>query len=471
MAGVRVEKGGASGILCYALCALVSETRGEEEVGKFMAENMLSNRPVYGRTFHTAMWTIGMLAAVQLFAVIRAVMMRPATPEMRMSELVPVLPPRPFPEVSVPPAQAPGAGLAPASDAAAVAAAASLAPTDAAARPDGDPGSGGLALDPGIVSGEAGTNGDRSAPASARLPANMGSRSPTVPAESANPLPGPTFFGPSGAAVPSLSESLSTAAVDAEKIQDPILERLVSAGEELRAAGNMSGALQALREAESALPEHPRILGEMAATFSQMGLDEKADVYWEKIVSLGAIRGGAFYDLADRQLRGEQAPVSGASGQVMKIGQVEVDELPPDDGGQRVSLRIVVDADPAANLIGSDMSLLVYFYDLVDGETIDPSTADTSYDYPTKEYDWRDGGKEEIIVDYRQPVFSEEELRELGVRRYYGYVIELYYQDKLQDRIAMPEELSRFGGDAPEEPEPPSRIGPENALFPETPNF
>lgn len=413
---------------------------------KDMAGNILSNRPVYGRTFHTAMWTIGLVAAAQLFAVIRAVMTRPAFTEVAITETVtgpPLIPmPQPITTESVPVPMTPSETLLPDQ----------------------------------IVSGEvpvAGRVGESIPVTPPGISESPGG--PVVPTQpmpitpvETNPLPQPSFVGPSDAVPPSLSESLSSAAAGSEEIEDKILERLVSAGEELRASGNMPGALQALREVEAALPDHPRVLGEMAATFSQMGLDEKATVYWEKIVSLGSVRGGGYYELAQRQLKGEQVPAFGASGQVMKIGEIEVTERPPSDGGQHVSLRIVVDADPASNLIGSEMSLLVYFYDLVDGEMIDPSTADTSYDYPTKEYDWRDGGREEIVVEYKQPVFSEEELRELGARRYYGYVIELYYQDKLQDRVEKPEELSQFRMESVPEPE---TIAPQNGLFPDTPSF
>jgi hypothetical protein len=48
----------------------------------------------------------------------------------------------------------------------------------------------------------------------------------------------------------------------------------------------MQGALQALKEAEAALPAHPRIMSELAATYRQMGLDNKADNYWEKVENL-----------------------------------------------------------------------------------------------------------------------------------------------------------------------------------------
>jgi hypothetical protein len=47
-------------------------------------------------------------------------------------------------------------------------------------------------------------------------------------------------------------------------------------------------------------------------------------------------------------------------------------------------------------------------------------------------------------VNYSQPIFSEEETRELGERKYFGYVIQLYYQDELQDRVVRPPELERY---------------------------
>lgn len=408
-----------------------------------MAENMLSNRPVYGRTFHTAMWTIGLVAAVQLFAVIWAVMTKPEQALVVTSREARSVLPQPFPE---PPVVDPRA----------------KDPVQTAPMTEVPP------ILSGVVGEKPALLPLDPAESIAIDPEPQALQPPRTSSEATNPMRGLSFVGPADTAPPSLSESLTSAAIEAEEIQDPILERLVSAGEELRAAGNMPGALQALREAESALPEHPRILAEMGATFSQMGLDEKATVYWEKLASLGAIRAGAYYDVAERQLKGEQVPSEGASGQLMKIGAIKVEEEAPSELGQKVSLRIVVDADPANRLEGSEMSLLVYFYDEVDGETIDPSTADTSYDYPTVPYDWIDGGKEEIIVDYQQPVFSEEEVRELGIRRYYGYVIELYYRDQLQDRIEMPEELREFQMEAPAEPEP---IAPQNSLFPTSPGF
>jgi len=173
--------------------------------------------------------------------------------------------------------------------------------------------------------------------------------------------------------------------------------------------------------------------------------------------------------IANRVRNGDQVAISGATVQQMKIGKVIVDEAKPDENGQKVSLRVIVDANAASSPSGSDLALAVYFYDIVDGQTIEASTADTSKLYPTEPYDWKVDGTEEIVVNYHQPVFSEERARELGERRYYGCAIELYYRNQLQDKVAIPEEVSvlNLQESPPREERAPVFLGPDNALFPD----
>ncbi len=268
---------------------------------------------------------------------------------------------------------------------------------------------------------------------------------------------------------PALSAALAVAGRENVLSDDPILERLMSTGAELRASGNMQGALQAFREVETALPDHPRIQAELAATLGRMGLTDKARRYWERIEEAGPVMAGAYFPLAGQQLRGEAPPVREAGAPVMKIGEVRVQEQAPTSEGQKVALRVIVDADPHARPLGDDLTLLVYFYDQVAGGEVKTSTADTSYDYPSAPYDWQTDGTEEIIVKYHQPVFTEEQKRELGERSYYGYAIELYYRDRIQDTVVMPEDITRLRAESAAEPAPAGGfLGPENALFPES---
>jgi hypothetical protein len=281
----------------------------------------------------------------------------------------------------------------------------------------------------------------------------------------------PGFVGPEHTATfspGSLTDSLTEASLSAMEIQDPIVERLVTAGVELRSTDNMQGALQALKEAEAALPTHPRIMSELAATYRQMGLDNKADNYWEKVDNLGEIGAGYYYPIARQQLRGEATPDAGTVDRIMKIGQVLIEEKSAGDAAQKISARILIKAEEGSNPDGENLSVLVFFYDQVDGAEIKPSTADASYLFPTEPYDWTAENKEEIIVNYSQPIFSEEETRELGERKYFGYVIQLYYQDELQDRVVRPPELEQYHFDAPlSSPREPRGLEPENTLFPD----
>jgi hypothetical protein len=48
-------------------------------------------------------------------------------------------------------------------------------------------------------------------------------------------------------------------------------------------------------------------------------------------------------------------------------------------------------------------------------------------------------------VEYHLPELSAEQVAQLGRRQYYGYLIELYYNDVLQDLVAAPRKLARFG--------------------------
>jgi len=283
-------------------------------------------------------------------------------------------------------------------------------------------------------------------------------------------VPEPSFVGPGTAVEPlSLRAALSQAAGENTLKGEPILERLLATGVELRASGNMQGALQAFREVESALPAHPRVLSELAATLGEMGLEDKAGAYWEQVESLGPVASGSYFTLAGQQLRGEPVPLEtpSSSAKVLRIGAVKVEEKAPTSEGQKVTLRVMVETDPGVRPVGEDLALLVYFYDQVAGGMIQPSTADTSYLYPTEPYDWQIEGREEIIVSYHQPVFTEDQKRDLGERSYYGYAIELYYRDQIQDKVAMPEDISKLRVEPSAEPDTDEgRIGPENALFP-----
>lgn len=277
-------------------------------------------------------------------------------------------------------------------------------------------------------------------------------------------LPTPPLAGLGGEAVSGFPPG--SGQHSAHLIEDPEVVALLTTASELRASGNMHAALRMLQSAEVKLPAHPRILSEIAGTYSQLGLGEKAASYWEKIYRLGEVRAGAYFDMADMVLKGKQlAPVADKDS-LLSIGDIAEIRDQEITVGERITLRVQIQAKPGSRPAGSDLALLVYFYDLVDGKRFLPSTADTSESYISAPYDWQNGENEQIEVTYYQPVFTSEQKRELGERVYYGYVVELYYQDELQDVVAAPRKLMGLNPSAPPVNNGAPN-GPDSSLFPQ----
>lgn len=361
-----------------------------------MALPLFQERPIFGHTFSSAMWLLGVCAFVEVAAFFWAIWQIP-----------PGLQPRPVTSVPVPEIPAGGTTLVPV--------------------------------------GEATIPSGVSAPSASSSPpplAQASTRVVTTPA-------------------PLLSD---------EPIEDAVVERLVIIGEELQAKGSFAGALQNFRQAESVLPDHPRILTGLAASLEGLGQAAEALPYLRRLAEFGARP-------TTLEASPPVAPVPASARTILKIGEVKVNQQSIGPDGQHVSLRIIIEAEASTRPIGEDLSLIVFFYDEVTADPSSPnriesSTADTSYLYPTEPYDWQVGGREEIVVNYHQPQFTEEETQDLGNRSYYGYVIELYYQDRLQDRIVVPEAIDQIrptAPSAPTEPAPSTFPRPDSSLFPSPP--
>ncbi len=385
-----------------------------------MLNEMLSARHGFGRTFMVAMWLLGAVAAAQVVAVGWAVVTRP---------------------LATPPALV--AGAVPATAVGATA----LAASDGVAYPQDQPA--------GAVAGVATTVIPGILPENAALtsvaPTMPGSAvdaagNPIAPApeatmpmavvESEYLLPGPSPY-PTNDAISGAAEVENPA----HALTHPAAQRMMALALEYRSSGNMQAALRALRDANTLSPNHPRVLSELASTYSQMGLDDKAAEYWRSVFVLGPERAGAFYDLADMAMKGNLIDETTAVETVLSIGEVETIRAPDASDGERVTLRIPILSRPGSAPDAADMAMLVYFYDTVNGGDFAPTTATTNEGFVSEPYDWQDGDLEIIEESYFQPVFTEVEKKELGDRAYFGYIIELYYRDELQAVVAEPQEL------------------------------
>ncbi len=279
-------------------------------------------------------------------------------------------------------------------------------------------------------------------------------------------LPGPALYPTSDAI--NGAAGISNPAHD---ISHPVARRMLAMALEYRASGNMQAALLSLKDANTLSPNHPRVLSEIASTYSQMSLDEKAAEHWRSVYVLGEERAGAFYDLADMALKGNLLEDTAPVVPVLSLGKIETLEHQALPEGERVKVRIPVQSRPGTIPNAADMAMLVYFYDQVNGADAAPTTADTAEIFVSQPYDWQEGGLEIIEETYFQPTFTDAQKKELGDRKYYGYIIELYYRDELQDVVAEPSELMGLKPGQPQQeqlPDPGAEFGgPGAELFPD----
>ncbi|MEM7014043.1 MAG: hypothetical protein AAF585_21500, partial [Verrucomicrobiota bacterium] len=64
--------------------------------------------------------------------------------------------------------------------------------------------------------------------------------------------------------------------------------------------------------------------------------------------------------------------------------------------------------------------------------------------------------------EYFLPKLTDEQIAGHGRREYFGYVVELYYDNVLQDYVANPRKLGRLGATNPQAP----AEMPRSELFP-----
>ena len=104
--------------------------------------------------------------------------------------------------------------------------------------------------------------------------------------------------------------------------------------------------MRSLRDANTLSPNHPLVLSELASTYTQMGLDEKAAEFWRSVYVLGPERAGAFYDLADMALKGNRIEEAPPIDSVLSVGEVQVLRSPNTSDGERLTLRIPIRSRP-----------------------------------------------------------------------------------------------------------------------------
>jgi hypothetical protein len=264
-------------------------------------------------------------------------------------------------------------------------------------------------------------------------------------------------------------------------------DRLVQEAIELRDRGDMMNALARLHEASERDPQNATVLEEIAKTYESMQLFDRSNEMWRKLQEMGPAAGAA-YELADRRLKlGVPTPATGEAGMagasldaaasthrdvggisegpILSISEVKTLEAPDPDADTSLMLQIGIKKEPNAAVDHTKVKIQVFFYDTVDDKDVKLTDADVNYEWLTPKHDWTETNPELLSVSYLRPKTklgsSEAALSEAaatvrppqkgraakmsssveGQRRYLGYRILVYYDDKLQAVQAEPARL------------------------------
>jgi len=296
-----------------------------------------------------------------------------------------------------------------------------------------------------------------------------------------------TVARPAAPPVSTLAPPASQTAPSPEAIaQTPpsLVNQLLREGVELRDRGDTTNALARLEEALESEPSNVMVLEEIAKTYDSMQLYDKSNEVWRKLHDIGPSAGQA-YELADQRLKlGVSAPAAtdpgmasasldaashrdlggNPEGAVMGITEVKATETPDPDAETNLALRIGIKKQTGTTVDHTKVKILVEFYDTVGDKDVKLTDADVNYEWLTPKHDWTDATPEVLSVSYLRPKTGvgspESSLSETaatvrpgqkgrgkgstadsGKRKYLGYRIRIYYDDKLQAVQAEPSRL------------------------------
>ncbi|MEP6604164.1 MAG: hypothetical protein ABJB69_09470 [Spartobacteria bacterium] len=256
-------------------------------------------------------------------------------------------------------------------------------------------------------------------------------------------------------------------------------DRLLKEATALRERGDTTNALARLQEATQRDPKNANVLAEMATIYESIQEFTRSNETWRKVEEIGP-SAGSVHELAELKLKkgapATTAPAAEASpaasgdgipeGSTFGIAEITTSETPDSDADTNLMLRIGVKKRPSTVVDHTKVKIQVYFYDTVEDKDIKLTDAEVNYEWLTPNHDWAGASPEVLAVTYVRPknkaMSKEAELSaaaaavvpgkksrpakatasdESGGRKYLGYIVRVYYNDKLQAVRSDPTKL------------------------------
>ena len=319
------------------------------------------------------------------------------------------------------------------------------------------------------------------APLIAQTPAALATHTPAV---ALSQTPAPVLQTPAPSVAPTTAPAVAAAS---SPTAQSMADRLTKEANTLQKKGDTTTALAKLQDATQRDPKNAEAFAQIATIYETIRLYDRSNETWQKVQAIGP-SGGPVYELAMLKLKtgaaatpAPPAPAAEASpsvaattrtatdgipdGSTFGIAEVTATETPDTDAETNLMLRIGVKKKPNAVVDHTKVKIQVFFYDTVDDKDIKLTDAEVNYEWLTPNHDWAQANPEVLAVTYVRPKNkskSQEEAlsaaaaaiipgkkprptkspaEEAGHRKYLGYIVRIYYNDKLQAQRAEPTKL------------------------------
>ncbi|MDA7881984.1 hypothetical protein N9A94_06725 [Akkermansiaceae bacterium] len=225
----------------------------------------------------------------------------------------------------------------------------------------------------------------------------------------------------------------------APPIKNPIVERLIEEAREARIKGDLVLAQTKLNEATHLEGDNANVLYELAMNYDSLRLYDRGVEYYMMVRNMGPIKAGSLYAKASAKIergRIEDLKDLASLGLVRKSAPKRV------AGGERRTVMLPISVAPGKDFDPELLDPRMNFFEEVDGK-IQPAviTPDGSgFAWVSEPVNW-DDGEELAEVWYFVPDQDAREAYYSGERKFYGMVVELYYDGRLVDLMAQPRTL------------------------------
>ncbi|MEO6848848.1 MAG: hypothetical protein ABI443_13980 [Chthoniobacterales bacterium] len=235
--------------------------------------------------------------------------------------------------------------------------------------------------------------------------------------------------------------------------ENKVIEKLMRESVVKEQAGDIDGAFNLIEEADSLSATHPQpqVIARMALLYESVGQKQNAKAQWQRLLDLGPAAGDyakqaqskiqTLQNVAATKITDEDTgmrdDVGLQPGSMLGIVKCSFTEETP----EQKTLHLAIKSRPGAKIDPRSVKIIVYFYEIVDGEvTLTRSTPHYKWITPPPQ-DWVENGIEILSVEYPMPHKISTDDPSEPQREYYGFVAQVYYKEQLQDFSALPVKL------------------------------